>query len=152
MSDNIATEQTTKPALLEIKKSLSFYFTTEQIEELKTIVELNDIPDAKSLFAFLLSKLNSTTPDHTAEIEELKNIVENTNRLHDNNLDQLNKANNDILELRTLLEKANDKIKEKNSQLNIASKLAERLNDANLWLNNNYSRIKSFCSYIPKNF
>jgi hypothetical protein len=152
MSDNITPEQTTKPFLLEVKRSLSFYFTPEQVEELKTIVELNNIPDAKSLFAFLLSKINSTNPDSTAEIEELKNIVENTNKLHDNNLYQLNKANNDILELRTLLEKANDKIKEQNSQLNIASKVAERLNEANLWLNNNYSRIKSFCSYIPKNF
>jgi predicted nucleic acid-binding Zn-ribbon protein len=152
MLDNITPDQNTKPAVLEVKRSLSFYFTPEQVEELKTIVELNNIPDAKSLFAFLLSKLNTYTPDQVNEIERLKNELYKSNVELDKIENQEEKHLQEISKLKESINTKDNEIKKLNELALIYNTISNRLDKANEWLNNNYSRIKSFCSYIPKNF
>ena len=133
------------PALLEVKRSLSFYFTPEQMEQIKSIVQENSIVDAKSLFAFLLTKINRTTPDHTAEIERLNTSIKNYLIEKNNIIAEREKIESEIEDHKHTIYNLNELLKTSDSIL-------ERLDKANSWLSENYSRIKSFCSVIPKQF
>ena len=141
-----------KPALLEVKRSLSFYFTPEQMTELKQIVELNNIPDAKSLFAFLLSKLNTYTPDEVNEIERLNSALYKSNKEKDELEKEIEEANKCGKRKNEIIIEQDKTIKKLNLNASISNSIANRLDNANSWLNENYSRIKSFCSEIPKQF